>query len=247
MPIGKNSIRRVVNSGYSNLKTEAPDMENSHIDTPTPEVAPTPVKKATKKGGAKKNAPETKKTKPAAEAKPRANSKKTAATPAAAEVKAPEVKAEAPAEKAEKPENASEKPLPYELRLALKRGVAIVDSNYAINYYDDCKKIEHLLIPRFCLNEMKRVAQFAPTAKERQAIERKVRYFEKKAEILYVDNLPEISICETNREFKPRSFNFARYVQYVWQIHGFKVPYLTRAYEANTLIKECVKLEVTQG
>ena len=148
--------------------------------------------------------------------------------------------------KAEKPEKTSEKALPYELRLALKRGVAIVDSNYAINYYDDCKKIEHLLIPRFCLNEMKRVAQFAPTAKERQAIERKVRYFEKKAEILYVDNLPEISICETNREFKPRSFNFARYVQYVWQIHGFKVPYLTRAYEANTLIKECVKLEVTQ-
>ena len=142
-----------------------------------------------------------------------------------------------------KAEKQTERVLPYELRLALKRGVAIVDSNYAINYYDDCKKIEHLLIPRFCLNEMKRVAQFAPNAKERQAIERKVRYFEKKAEILYVENLPEITACETNREFKPRSFNFARYVQYVWQIHGFKVPYLTRAYEANTLIKECVKFE----
>ena len=148
--------------------------------------------------------------------------------------------------RAEKSEKKPERVLPYELRLALKRGVAIIDSNYAINYYDDCKKIEHLLIPRFCLNEMKRVAQFASTSKERQAIERKVRYFEKKAEILYVENLPEITICETNREFKPRSFNFARYVQYVWQIHGFKVPYLTRAYEANTLIKECVKLETPQ-
>lgn len=148
--------------------------------------------------------------------------------------------------RAEKSEKKSERVLPYELRLALKRGVAIVDSNYAINYYDDCKKIEHLLIPRFCLNEMKRVAQFASTVKERQAIERKVRYFEKKAEILYVENLPEITICETNREFKPRSFNFARYVQYVWQIHGFKVPYLTRAYEANVLIKECVKFEAHQ-
>ena len=136
--------------------------------------------------------------------------------------------------------------LPYEMRLALKRGVAIVDSNYAINYYDDCKKIEHLLIPRFCLNEMKRVAEFAPTVKERQAIERKVRYFEKKAEILFVENLPALATCETNRDFKARSFNFARYVQYVWQIHGFKVPYLTRAYEANVLIKECVKLEITQ-
>ncbi len=145
-----------------------------------------------------------------------------------------------------KSEKKSERVLPYELRLALKRGVAIIDSNYAINYYDDCKKIEHLLIPRFCLNEMKRVAQFASTVKERQAIERKVRYFEKKAEILYVENLPEITICETNRDFKPRSFNFARYVQYVWQIHGFKVPYLTRAYEANVLIKECVKLEAPQ-
>ena len=158
----------------------------------------------------------------------------------------------APAEKKparrsnEKAKKQPERVLPYELRLALKRGVAIIDSNYAINYYDDCKKIEHLLIPRFCLNEMKRVAQFASTAKERQAIERKVRYFEKKAEILYVENLPEITICETNREFKPRSFNFARYVQYVWQIHGFKVPYLTRAYEANVLIKECVKLEAPQ-
>ena len=29
MPIGKNSIKRVANAGYSSVKTEAPDMENS--------------------------------------------------------------------------------------------------------------------------------------------------------------------------------------------------------------------------
>ncbi|MDY3846219.1 MAG: hypothetical protein SOZ62_04855 [Eubacteriales bacterium] len=33
MPVGKNSIRRVANNGYSKVKTEAPDMENSKIVT----------------------------------------------------------------------------------------------------------------------------------------------------------------------------------------------------------------------
>jgi len=41
MPIGKNSIKRAVNNGYSNVKTSAPDMENS-------EVIPTPVEVAEK-------------------------------------------------------------------------------------------------------------------------------------------------------------------------------------------------------
>ena len=31
MPIGKNSIKRVANNGYSNLATSAPDMENSEV------------------------------------------------------------------------------------------------------------------------------------------------------------------------------------------------------------------------
>ena len=31
MPIGKNAIKRVGNNGYSNLKTAAPDMENSTV------------------------------------------------------------------------------------------------------------------------------------------------------------------------------------------------------------------------
>ncbi len=39
MPIGKNSIKRVQNSGYSNVKTTAPDMENSTVlSNPSPEV-----------------------------------------------------------------------------------------------------------------------------------------------------------------------------------------------------------------
>ena len=31
MPIGKNSIKRVANNGYSNVKTNAPDMQNSTV------------------------------------------------------------------------------------------------------------------------------------------------------------------------------------------------------------------------
>ena len=42
MPIGKNALKRVSNNGYSNVKTSAPDMENSEIEV---EVKPTAVKK----------------------------------------------------------------------------------------------------------------------------------------------------------------------------------------------------------
>ena len=31
MPIGKNSIKRVANNGYSAVKTDAPDMQNSTV------------------------------------------------------------------------------------------------------------------------------------------------------------------------------------------------------------------------
>lgn len=70
MPIGKNAIKRVSNSGYSNVQTSAPDMENStvakaeeapKIEAPkaeapatTPEVAP---KKTAPKKTAKAPAP----------------------------------------------------------------------------------------------------------------------------------------------------------------------------------------------
>ena len=61
MPIGKNAIKRVENNGYSNVKTSAPDMENSHvIAKPDPQVVEklvAPVEKATaKKAPAKKPA-----------------------------------------------------------------------------------------------------------------------------------------------------------------------------------------------
>ena len=59
MSIGKNSIKRAVNNGYSNVKTAAPDMENSEVLTPVapiaPEFAPT-VKVPQKKTTAKKPA-----------------------------------------------------------------------------------------------------------------------------------------------------------------------------------------------
>ena len=65
MPIGKNAIKRVSNSGYSNVKSTAPDMENSAIATveeapkaevPVEEPA---LEKATPKKTAKKPAKKT--------------------------------------------------------------------------------------------------------------------------------------------------------------------------------------------
>ena len=58
MPIGKNAIKRVENNGYSNVKTEAPDMQNSHViaapDAQVMEKMVAPVEAATKKTPAKK-------------------------------------------------------------------------------------------------------------------------------------------------------------------------------------------------
>ena len=57
MPIGKNAIKRVSNSGYSNVKTTAPDMENSVAVEVKVEEAPvaeaTAVKEAPKKAAKK--------------------------------------------------------------------------------------------------------------------------------------------------------------------------------------------------
>lgn len=52
MPIGKNSIKRVSNNGYSKVKAEAPDMENSEII-----AEKKPVAKKTTKVQAEKTAP----------------------------------------------------------------------------------------------------------------------------------------------------------------------------------------------
>ena len=58
MPIGKNAIKRVENNGYSQVKTEAPDMENSNViakpDEQVVEKMGAPVEQATKKAQAKK-------------------------------------------------------------------------------------------------------------------------------------------------------------------------------------------------
>ena len=59
MPIGKNAIKRVENNGYSKVKTEAPDMENSNViakpDEQVVEKMVAPVEQATaKKAPAKK-------------------------------------------------------------------------------------------------------------------------------------------------------------------------------------------------
>ena len=61
MPIGKNAIKRVENNGYSKVKTDAPDMENSHvIANPYVQVVEkmiAPVEKATAKKTAAKKTP----------------------------------------------------------------------------------------------------------------------------------------------------------------------------------------------
>ncbi len=58
MPIGKNAISRIANNGYSNVKTSAPDMENSEIATEKEKIeeikVETPKKEAEKKTAPKK-------------------------------------------------------------------------------------------------------------------------------------------------------------------------------------------------
>ena len=69
MSIGKSSIKRAANNGYSNVATSAPDMENSvvvepvveapvveEVKAPVAEVKAPAKKKATKKPAAKKPA-----------------------------------------------------------------------------------------------------------------------------------------------------------------------------------------------
>ena len=87
MPIGKNAINRVKNNGYSNVETSAPDMENSVIANPDPQVIEKMVKpveeKTVKKAPAKK-APATKVEATPAHAPKKSPAKKPAAkkTPA---------------------------------------------------------------------------------------------------------------------------------------------------------------------
>lgn len=129
----------------------------------------------------------------------------------------------------------------YAMRLAYQVGMAVVDTSYAMDFFDDCRAIKRILMPRFCLNELRNIAAHK-NSKERTAILRKIKFFEKHAEILYVDPLPYLSSDVRERDFKQRNIKFAQYVQYVWLQNGEKVPYLTRAYEAKTIIKEYVSI-----
>ena len=110
MPIGKSSINRVTNNGYSNVKTKAPDMENSTvIANPSPQVVEkllpkTEAKKETaaKKPAAKTGAAKTTTAKATATAKKPTAAKTTAAKPAAK--KPAQTKPAAPAVKKEEVE-----------------------------------------------------------------------------------------------------------------------------------------------
>ena len=83
MPIGKNALKRVENNGYSKVKSEAPDMENSEVKVAEAAVVSEP-KKAAQSTPAPKKAPVKKSVSPKAEAKP-ASKKAPAKTPATKE------------------------------------------------------------------------------------------------------------------------------------------------------------------
>lgn len=86
MPIGKNAINRVKNNGYSNVETSAPDMENSVIANPDPQVIEKMVKPVEEK--TVKKTPAKKASAPKAEATPAQAPKKSPAKKPAAK-KAP--------------------------------------------------------------------------------------------------------------------------------------------------------------
>ena len=74
MPVGKNSLKRVTNNGYSKVATTAPDMDNSVVVTP--EETKEEIKVVDVKPAPKKNtAPKTKKP-----ATPKPKTEKTEAT-----------------------------------------------------------------------------------------------------------------------------------------------------------------------
>lgn len=84
MPIGKNAIKRISNDGYSNVKTSAPDMENSTVDTEQEKInkekkveasVETPKKDAEKKTAPKKSATTKKSTKAEPKAEPKSDAK----------------------------------------------------------------------------------------------------------------------------------------------------------------------------
>ena len=79
MPIGKNAINRVKNNGYSNVETKAPDMENSVIANPDPQVIEVLVKPVEEKTATKAPAKKAPAKKADAEATPASAPKKAPA------------------------------------------------------------------------------------------------------------------------------------------------------------------------
>ena len=73
MPIGKNSIKRVTNNGYSKVASTAPDMENSVIEEKKieqPEAAKPSTDKTVSTAASVKKAPVRKPTSPKTVSKP---------------------------------------------------------------------------------------------------------------------------------------------------------------------------------
>jgi len=120
MPIGKNAIKRVKNNGYSNVKTSAPDMENSSVitkpDAQVVEKMIAPVEKATAKKAAAKKAPAKKPAEKKTVVEKKPVEKKTVVEKKPVEKKAAPAVKKAPAKKApaKKTVKASEKKKGFE-------------------------------------------------------------------------------------------------------------------------------------
>ncbi len=80
MPIGKNSIKRVVNGGYSAVKSEAPDMENSEVRE-APEVSSDPITETEPKRRGRKPGSKNKKTAEPVKPEPKKRGRRPAAKP----------------------------------------------------------------------------------------------------------------------------------------------------------------------
>ena len=112
MPIGKSAIHRITNNGYSSVKTDAPDMENSTVlPNPSPEVIEKMIPSSkTLAPKAKKTASAQKKASP--KAKPVEKAATASSTKSGAKKSEPAKKKVAPkveANLSEKTENTGEK------------------------------------------------------------------------------------------------------------------------------------------
>lgn len=137
------------------------------------------------------------------------------------------------------------------LNLATKNNMAILDTSFLVKYGDLCKEIETVVIPEICIGEMLGMAEHTENLKERLRIKRKVDYWKKRAKIIKVESkdlpvLPKGDV-EGEEDFKWRTWLIARFTQYMWNMYGFKVPYLTCCTRVKALIKAYVVVDNTQA